>query len=88
LSAVLGQKPTYDAPYTGDLDGLRKRGYIRVLVPYNRTFFFYDGLQPRGFAYELMTEFGSAAAKLILAPFLDTFCGSPPPSNGIAGAAK
>ncbi len=26
-------------------------------VPNNRTFFFYDGLQPRGLAYEFMTEF-------------------------------
>ena len=63
LSAVSGQKPTYDVPWTGDLDGMRKRGYIRVLVPYNRTFFFYDGLQPRGFAYELMTEFGRQLAE-------------------------
>jgi membrane-bound lytic murein transglycosylase MltF len=63
LSTVLGKQPTYDAPWTGDLAGMRKRGYIRVLVPYNRTFFFYDGLQPRGFAYELMTEFGKQLAK-------------------------
>ena len=28
-----------------------------MLVPNNRTFFFYDGLQPRGLAYEFMTEF-------------------------------
>jgi membrane-bound lytic murein transglycosylase MltF len=44
-------------PWLGDLDGMRRRGYIRVLVPYNRTFFFYDGPQPRGFAYDIMTEF-------------------------------
>jgi membrane-bound lytic murein transglycosylase MltF len=63
LSDVLGDDSKFHQRWTGDLDGMRKRGYIRVLVPYNRTFFFYDGLQPRGFAYELMTEFGKALAK-------------------------
>ena len=63
LSDVLGDESAFNQRWTGDLDGMRKRGYIRVLVPYNRTFFFYDGLQPRGFAYELMTEFGKQLAK-------------------------
>jgi membrane-bound lytic murein transglycosylase MltF len=63
LTDVLGEKPAYDVPWSGDLAGMRQRGYVRVLVPYNRTFFFYDGLQPRGFAYELMTEFGKQLAK-------------------------
>jgi membrane-bound lytic murein transglycosylase MltF len=63
LTDVFGDKPAYEVPWTGDLAGMRQRGYIRVLVPYNRTFFFYDGLQPRGFAYELMTEFGKQLAK-------------------------
>jgi membrane-bound lytic murein transglycosylase MltF len=63
LADVFGEKPAFDQPWTGDLAGMRERGYIRVLVPYNRTFFFYDGLQPRGFAYEFMTEFGKQLAK-------------------------
>jgi membrane-bound lytic murein transglycosylase MltF len=63
LSGVLGEKSSFQQAWTGDLDGMRKRGHIRVLVPYNRTFFFYDGLRPRGFAYELMTEFGTELAK-------------------------
>jgi membrane-bound lytic murein transglycosylase MltF len=63
LSDVLGDKSAFQKPWTGDLAGMRERGYIRVLVPYNRTFFFYDGLQPRGFAYELMTEFGRQLAQ-------------------------
>jgi membrane-bound lytic murein transglycosylase MltF len=62
-SGLLGDTPPYERPWTGDLSGMRQRGYIRVLVPYNRTFYFYDGLQPRGFAYELMSEFGKQLAK-------------------------
>src|SRR5215212_2539819 len=31
--------------WTGDLDGLRDRRYIRALVLYNKTNFFYDGPQ-------------------------------------------
>jgi membrane-bound lytic murein transglycosylase MltF len=63
VAGAPGDTPVYDRPWTGDLDGMRERGYIRVLVPYNRTFFFYDGLQPRGFAYELMSEFGPELAR-------------------------
>jgi membrane-bound lytic murein transglycosylase MltF len=42
---------------TGDLDAMLERGYIRVLVPYNKTFFFYEGARPRGLAYEFMEAF-------------------------------
>jgi membrane-bound lytic murein transglycosylase MltF len=41
----------------GDLDGLRERRYIRTLVLYNKTNFFYDGPQPRGITYEALKEF-------------------------------
>lgn len=40
----------------GHLSEVRERRLIRVLVPNNRTFFFYDGLQSRGLAYEFMTD--------------------------------
>ena len=43
--------------WTGDLDGLRQRRYIRALVLYNKTNFFYDGPQPRGVTYDLLKEF-------------------------------
>src|SRR5512140_782324 len=33
--------------WKGDLDGLVARRYIRALVLYNKTNFFYDGPQPR-----------------------------------------
>jgi membrane-bound lytic murein transglycosylase MltF len=62
-SKLLGESPAFNQPWTGDLDGMRNRGYIRVLVPYNQSFFFFDGLQPRGMAYEFMTEFGNEIAR-------------------------
>jgi membrane-bound lytic murein transglycosylase MltF len=43
--------------WTGDLDGMRERRYIRALVLYDKTNFFYDGPQPRGIAYEALKEF-------------------------------
>ena len=43
--------------WQGDLGGLVQRRYIRVLVSYNKTNFFYDGPQPRGVTYESLKEF-------------------------------
>ncbi|PYT01753.1 MAG: lytic transglycosylase F [Acidobacteria bacterium] len=43
--------------WKGDIDGLLERRYIRVLVLYNKTNFFYDGPQPRGVTYEAGKEF-------------------------------
>ena len=43
--------------WTGDIDGMRERRYIRALVLYNKTNFFYDGPQPRGITYEALKEF-------------------------------
>jgi membrane-bound lytic murein transglycosylase MltF len=48
---------------TGDLDAIRKRGYIRVLVPYSKTYFFYEGARPRGLAYEFMESFAKELRK-------------------------
>ena len=42
--------------WSGDLDGLIQRRYIRALVLYNKTSFFYDGPQPRGVSYESLKE--------------------------------
>lgn len=30
------------SPWTGDLDGMKDRQIIRILVPYSKTLFFYD----------------------------------------------
>jgi len=43
--------------WTGDIDGMLQRRYIRALVLYNKTNFFYDGPQPRGITYEALKEF-------------------------------
>jgi membrane-bound lytic murein transglycosylase MltF len=43
--------------WTGDLGGMVERRFIRVLVSYNRTYYFYDGPEARGIAYEGMKEF-------------------------------
>ena len=59
IKAILENRSPRKVAWKGDLSGMRKRRLIRVLVPHNRTFFFYDGLQPRGLAYEFMTEFGN-----------------------------
>lgn len=43
--------------WSGDIDGMLERRYIRALVLYNKTNFFYDGPQPRGITYEALKEF-------------------------------
>lgn len=43
--------------FTGDYSEMVKRKLIRVLVPYNRAFFFFDGAQPKGISYEIGTQF-------------------------------
>ncbi len=43
--------------WTGDYEEMVERRRIRALVVYNKTQFFLDGGQPRGIAYEALTEF-------------------------------
>jgi membrane-bound lytic murein transglycosylase MltF len=57
VEAVFEDRAPSKVVWKGDLAEMRARRLIRVLVPNNRTFFFYDGLQPRGLAYEFMNEF-------------------------------
>ncbi|MBI5583967.1 MAG: lytic transglycosylase F [Deltaproteobacteria bacterium] len=40
--------------FTGDLDGMIKRRYIRALVPMSKTFYFIDRGTQRGLAYEVL----------------------------------
>ena len=40
------------APWTGDLDGMVERRYVRVLVTFSRTNYFLDGAQQHGIAYD------------------------------------
>jgi len=45
--------------WTGDLKGMIERRYIRVIVLYDKTNFFYDGPQPRGITYDRLKSFES-----------------------------
>ena len=44
-------------PWKGDLKGMIERRFIRVLVTYNKTDFFLDGADNRGFTYEIFQKF-------------------------------
>jgi len=44
-------------PFKGDLDKIRKRRIIRVLVSYCKTNYFFDHGKPRGFEYELLKAY-------------------------------
>ncbi len=46
-----------DENWTGDFDGMVERRKIRVLVPYNKTFFFLDGAKQAGITYDMMKIF-------------------------------
>jgi membrane-bound lytic murein transglycosylase MltF len=43
--------------WTGDLSGMAERRYVRALVSYNRTYYFYDGAEAKGISYEGLREF-------------------------------
>ncbi len=42
---------------TDDLDAIIERRIIRILTPYNKTFFFFDGVEPKGLSYEAVMGF-------------------------------
>lgn len=44
-------------PWTGDLDGMLQRRYIRALVVYSKTNYFLDGPTERGVTYETLKNF-------------------------------
>ncbi len=49
--------------WTGDFDAMTKRNRIRVLVPYNKTYYFFNRGQQLGLAYEMLTAFGTQINK-------------------------
>ena len=51
--------------WTGDLDGMIERGFIRVLTVHNPLFFTFDGVDQRGFAVELTRLFEDHLAEEI-----------------------
>jgi len=44
-------------PWNGDFETMRERRLIRVLVPYSRSLFYYDGGRPRGLTADLVHDF-------------------------------
>lgn len=57
---LVGEAQTAPAPAFGDLDRIRARRTLRVLVPYSRTTFFFDRGEPRGFVHDTFQEYGRA----------------------------
>jgi len=49
--------PALQESWTGDLDGMVERGFIRALVTYSKTNYFFDGATQRGITYEGLREF-------------------------------
>lgn len=45
------------APIKADYDRMIEDRVIRVLAPYSKTFYFFDGATPRGITYELVMQF-------------------------------
>lgn len=43
--------------WAGDYDALVQRRFIRVLIPYSKTFYFLDGATQRGASYEMVKAF-------------------------------
>lgn len=43
--------------WRGDFDGMIERNRVRVLIPYNRTYYFIDRGRQLGLAYEMVTAF-------------------------------
>ena len=43
--------------WTGDFDGMAERHLIRALVPYSKTFYFFDRADQRGLTYEMLKAF-------------------------------
>ena len=43
--------------WTGDFDKMAEHNRIRVLVPYSKTFYFFDGIDQRGLTYDRVKSF-------------------------------
>lgn len=56
-AAELRDIPGFNEPWMGDYDGMLERRIIRVLVAYNKMYYFLDGGTQRGLTAELMREF-------------------------------
>jgi membrane-bound lytic murein transglycosylase MltF len=46
-----------NSKFTGDYDKMIEDRVIRILVPYSKTFYFFDGAKQRGLTYEMTQQF-------------------------------
>lgn len=51
------EEEAFVKPWTGDLDGMVERRYIRILCTFNRTNYFLDKAEQRGITYEAGKKF-------------------------------
>lgn len=51
------------SPWTGDLDGILKRGMLRVAIPYGLSTYFMDGPDQRGLTYDNVMAFEQSVKK-------------------------
>ncbi len=60
-SLVLADSASYKEAlgkkWLGDYEKMVERRVIRFLVPYSKTFYFFDGATPRGLSYEAISQF-------------------------------
>ncbi len=49
--------PAIENKFTGNWKAIRERRLVRFLVPYSKTFFFWDGATPRGLIYDKIMAF-------------------------------
>ncbi|MEN8188469.1 MAG: lytic transglycosylase F [Thermodesulfobacteriota bacterium] len=64
-SAVTEIKEEALKPWTGDYKQMVERRLVRFLVPYSKTFYFFDGASQRGLTYEVVVEFEKELNKLL-----------------------
>jgi membrane-bound lytic murein transglycosylase MltF len=53
----LADFPVLGRPLEGDFDAMVERRVVRALVPHSKTYYFLDGGQQRGLAYESLKQF-------------------------------
>ena len=56
-AGISGDLPAELPTFTGDWDVIKRRGVLRALVVYSRTFYFVDRGSQRGLSYELLKAF-------------------------------
>jgi membrane-bound lytic murein transglycosylase MltF len=54
---LLGEPQARPEAVTGDLDAIRARRQLRVLVPYGRYTFFFENGEPHGYVHDLFREY-------------------------------